>query len=87
MWLRQARHLEQEPRDWPWMPVYILFSSFFLMPVRLYGFVRMAHAASWGTRRNAFKADRRVNPYALVPYLIAATLLGAEIALVIHTPS
>ena len=32
------------------MPVYILFSSFFLMPVRLLGFFRMAHVAGWGTR-------------------------------------
>jgi hyaluronan synthase len=87
MWLRQARHLEQEHRDWPWMPVYILFSSFFLMPVRLAGFVRMAHAASWGTRRNAFKADRHFNPYAAVPYAIAAAFIGAELAFVIHAPS
>jgi hyaluronan synthase len=87
MWLRQVRHLEREPRDWPWMPVYILFSSFFLMPVRLSGFVRMAHAASWGTRSNAFKADRRLNPYAAIPYLIAATILGAEIALIVNAAS
>jgi hyaluronan synthase len=87
MWLRQVRHLEQEPRDWPWMPAYILFSSFFLMPVRLSGFVRMAHAASWGTRRHAFEADRRLNPYAAIPYLIAAAILGAELVIVIHAPS
>jgi hyaluronan synthase len=76
------------------MPLYILFSSFFLMPVRLTGFVRMAHAASWGTRRDAFKAGRhdaavgrRLNPYAVIPYLIAAAILGAELVIVIHAPS
>jgi hyaluronan synthase len=30
------------------MPVYVLASTFFMMPVRLIGFVRMAHSASWG---------------------------------------
>lgn len=88
MWLRQVRHLEREPRDWGWMPIYILFSSFFLMPVRLSGFVRMAHAASWGTRRDAFKADTAErNPYAVIPYLIALAILGAELVLVVKAPT
>jgi hyaluronan synthase len=87
MWLRQIRHLETEPRDWPWMPVYILFSSLFLMPVRLSGFVRMAHAASWGTRRDSFKAQRRLNPSALIPYLIAVAILGGELALIVTAPA
>lgn len=88
MWLRQARHLEREPRDWLWMPVYILFSSLFLMPVRLCGFVRMAHAANWGTRRNAFRAGRhRINPQAVIPYLIAVAVIGGELVLVITAPS
>ena len=87
MWLRQVRHLEATPRDWPWMPAYILFSSLFLMPVRLSGFIRMAHNASWGTRRNAFTAKRRLNPYAVVPYLISAAILGAEIALIVKAPA
>lgn len=83
MWLRQYRHLVDVPRDYGWMPVYILFSTFFLMPIRILGFVRMAHAAAWGTRRNAYAGGgrRRLNPKALIPYLVAAATIGAEIVL------
>lgn len=86
MWLRQFRHLVDEPRDWPWMPVYILFSSCFLMPVRLLGFFRMAHTAGWGTRRHAYAGARqRLNPLAAVPYLIGGVMIGAEIVLLTRT--
>lgn len=85
MWLRQARHLADVPQDWPWMPVYILFSSFFLMPIRLMGFFRMAHAAGWGTRKDSYAGERRrLNPLALVPYAIGAVVIGAEVALITH---
>lgn len=85
MWLRQIRHLKAEPRDVLWMPVYILFSSTFLMGVRLLGFIRMAHVAKWGTRKGAYvggRRRRRINPRALIPYLIAFTVLGAELVAV-----
>ena len=36
------------------MPVYVIFSTLFLLPIRLYGFIRMAKPAGWGTRENAF---------------------------------
>jgi hyaluronan synthase len=32
-------------------------SSLFLMPIRLLGFFRLAHAGSWGTRENAYTAE------------------------------
>lgn len=85
MWLRQHRHLVDVPADYLWMPTYVLFSSFFLMPLRLYGFVRMAHAAGWGTRSQAYSGGerRRLNALAAVPYLLAAVLIGAEVALVV----
>jgi cellulose synthase/poly-beta-1,6-N-acetylglucosamine synthase-like glycosyltransferase len=85
MWLRQLRHLHDEPRDWAWMPIYILFSSFFLMPIRLMGFFRMAHAAAWGTRQDSYAGERRLNPKALIPYLLGALVIGAEVALITHT--
>ena len=50
MSLRQQRHLEQCPGDIFMMPVYVIFSTLFLLPIRLYGFVRMAKPAGWGTR-------------------------------------
>lgn len=83
MWLRQLRHLAEVPRDYLWMPLYVLFSSFFLMPIRILGFVRMAHVSGWGTRKNAYRAHRHsLNPWAAIPYLAAALLIGAEIVLV-----
>lgn len=54
MAIRQLRHLEEVPGDWWRMPAFVLFSSMFLMPIRLIGFFRMAHVAAWGTRRDAY---------------------------------
>lgn len=86
MWLRQLRHLRHEPRDLLWMPAYVLFSSLFLMPIRLIGYVRMAHVAGWGTRRGAYAGKgRRLNPKALIPYASAAALIGAQLAVITRT--
>ena len=80
MWVRQIRHLTEAPRDLLWMPAYVLFSSFFLMPIRILGFVRMAHSAAWGTRNGAYAGGRRkLNPFATVPYCLAVLITGAEI--------
>ena len=54
MSIRQRRHLEQRPDDIVLMPVYVLFSTLFLLPIRLYGFARMAKPAGWGTRANVY---------------------------------
>ena len=54
MSLRQQRHLEQCPSDILYIPLYVIFSTFFLLPIRLYGFLRMAKPAGWGTRANAY---------------------------------
>jgi hyaluronan synthase len=58
MCIRQFRHLRERPLDILWMPVFVLISSLFLMPIRLLGFFRMAHRGSWGTRDNAYTADQ-----------------------------
>lgn len=83
MWARQYRHVVEVPRDLLWMPAYILFSSFFLMPVRIIGFCVMARTAGWGTRADSYRGEaHRLNPWALIPVLAAALLIGAEVALV-----
>jgi cellobiuronic acid synthase len=56
MSIRHFRHLRERPLDLFWMPVFVLISSLFLMPIRLLGFFRMAHAGSWGTRAHAYTA-------------------------------
>ena len=54
MAIRQMRHLAEKPTDFLRLPLFILFSTLFLMPVRLLGFFRMAHASGWGTRKGAY---------------------------------
>jgi len=54
MSIRQIRHLQEVPSDFFRLPVFILTSTFFLMPVRFLGFLRMAHASAWGTRDGAY---------------------------------
>jgi hyaluronan synthase len=56
MGLRHLRHLAERPTDILWMPVFVLISSAFLMPIRLIGFFRCAHAGSWGSRADAYTA-------------------------------
>jgi len=62
MCLRQARHLAEVPNDFFWMPFYILFSTLVLMPIRLYGFIRLAHVGGWGTRADAYTGGGEVSP-------------------------
>jgi hyaluronan synthase len=54
MSIRQIRHLSEKPSDFFRLPVFIIVSTFFLMPIRLMGFFRMAHASGWGTRAGAY---------------------------------
>ncbi|MFE7846351.1 glycosyltransferase family 2 protein [Microbacterium sp. NPDC057407] len=55
MAIRQLRHLSEKPSDFFRLPIFILASTAFLMPIRLIGFFRMAHVAGWGTRAGAYK--------------------------------
>jgi hyaluronan synthase len=54
MAIRQMRHLSEKPSDFFRLPVFIIVSTFFLMPIRLLGFFRLAHASGWGTRAGAY---------------------------------
>ena len=54
MCLRQQRHLNEVPNDVFMMPFFILFSTLVLMPVRIYGFIRLGHVGGWGTRADAY---------------------------------
>jgi hypothetical protein len=56
MSIRQLRHLAEKPSDFLRLPVFIVFSTLFLMPIRLIGFFRMAHVSGWGTRAGAYRA-------------------------------
>jgi cellobiuronic acid synthase len=54
MGVRHLRHLSERPSDFLRLPAFILISTLFLMPVRLLGFFRMAHASHWGTRAHGY---------------------------------
>jgi hyaluronan synthase len=54
MAIRQIRHLSEKPTDFFRLPVFIIVSTAFLMPIRLIGFFRMGHASGWGTRAGAY---------------------------------
>lgn len=60
MSLRQARHLHEVPGDVFLMPFFILFSTVVLMPIRIYGFMRLGHVGGWGTRAHAFSGTTRL---------------------------
>jgi hyaluronan synthase len=60
MAIRQIRHLQEVPGDALRLPVFIVVSTLFLMPVRLLGFLRMAHVAGWGTRAGAYSGGGAV---------------------------
>ncbi len=46
--------------------------------------MRMARNDGWGTRKNAFYGDEarttRMNPWGVVPYALAATMIFAGVA-------
>lgn len=88
MAIRQLRHLSEKPSDFLRLPVFILVSTLFLMPIRLLGFFRMAHASGWGTRAGAYAGgdpaiepapDRAVRPPA-APSRATAVLTRAAAA-------
>jgi len=54
MGIRQLRHLSEKPTDFFRLPIFILVSTIFLMPVRLLGFFRLGHVSGWGTRAGAY---------------------------------
>ncbi len=76
--VRQSRHLADRPSDALRLPVFILASTLFLMPVRILGFVLMGHVATWGTRKGAY-AGREATPVEPPPsWPVADTLPLAD---------
>jgi hyaluronan synthase len=83
-YIRQARHFEDHPKDLWLLPAFTLLNTFMLMPIRIWGFVRMARNDGWGTRANAFSGDevaaRHVNPWGAIPYVLATVMVFAGVA-------
>jgi hyaluronan synthase len=75
--IRQSRHLAQHPGDFFRLPAYLLLGTFFLTPIRLLGFVRMAQDSGWGTRDGGYSGERARNPKAIIPLLVATALIAS----------
>jgi len=71
MAIRQLRHLSEKPSDFFRLPVFIIVSTFFLMPIRVLGFFRMGHASGWGTRAGAYAGGDAPTELTAVPVPVA----------------
>lgn len=82
-YLRQMRHFDERPKDLLLLPAFTVLNTFVLMPIRIYGFMRMARDDGWGTRRNAYGGESvtgRPNPLGAIPYGLALVFVFAGIA-------
>lgn len=83
-YIRQARHFEDHPRDLMLLPLFTILNTFMLMPIRIWGFMRMARNDGWGTRKHAFEGEQTVtkhrNPWGVIPYVLAGTMILAGVA-------
>ena len=77
--VRFGFHFADRPSDLAYLPAFMVINTFVLMPIRVVGFVRMAHNASWGTRVHAFAGHRERNALVLVPYLLGTAMLATSV--------
>ena len=77
--VRFQRPINQKPVEFWRLPFYMFLNIFLLVPIRLVGFMRSAHMSGWGTRKNAYKGERKFNIYAIIPYIITFALLALSI--------
>lgn len=75
MAIRQMRHLSEKPSDFFRLPMFIIVSTFFLMPIRLIGFFRLAHASGWDLSRRLRRRSDAGGPGGRRP---AAVLHGPD---------
>jgi hyaluronan synthase len=77
--IRFGRHFAYRPQDLLFLPTFMVINTMLLLPVRLLGFFRCAHNASWGTRADSFAGEKSRSALVLVPYLIGGVLLGGSV--------
>jgi hyaluronan synthase len=59
--IRQLRVLNESPRHFVFLPLYIIILTFILAPVRMLGFARLADDMGWGTRANSYVAKKKAS--------------------------
>jgi hyaluronan synthase len=77
--VRFGRHFAYRPQDLLFLPTFMIINTLLLLPVRLLGFFRCAHNASWGTRKDGFAGEKNRSALMLVPYLLGGLLLGGSV--------
>jgi len=78
--VRFGRHFAYAPADLLYLPAFTAINTLLLMPIRVAGFMRMAHDSGWGTRGGAgYAGTRRRNPQVIIPYALAVLLLAAAV--------
>jgi len=82
--VRFGRHFAYRPQDILFLPAFMLINTVVLLPVRLIGFFRCAHNASWGTRADSFAGERARSPQVLIPYLIGGAMLAGSVAMSLY---
>ncbi|MBD0738310.1 glycosyltransferase family 2 protein [Streptomyces sp. CBMA29] len=76
---RFGRHFAYRPQDLLFLPTFMVINTLLLLPVRLLGFFRCAHNASWGTRADSFAGEKSHSSLVLVPYVIGGLMLGGSV--------
>ncbi|MFJ5232949.1 glycosyltransferase family 2 protein [Kitasatospora sp. NPDC088391] len=77
--VRFGRHFAYRTQDLVFLPVFMVINTFVLLPVRLLGFFRMGHNASWGTRKDGFAGERARSVKVVIPYLLGSALLFGSV--------
>ncbi|WP_235502479.1 glycosyltransferase family 2 protein [Kitasatospora sp. Root187] len=73
--IRFGRHFAYRSTDMLYLPIFMVINTFLLLPVRLLGFFKMGHNASWGTRDDSFAGERARSPKVVIPYLLGGAIL------------
>lgn len=53
--VRQIGHFRRKPDDIKYLPDFVITLTFLMTPIRIWGFITMFQAASWGTRSGAIR--------------------------------
>lgn len=77
--LRFGRHFAFRPTDLFFLPLFMVINTGILLPIRLLGFFRCAHNASWGTRADSFAGERSRSVLVLIPYILGSIMLAASV--------
>ncbi|MFJ1793561.1 glycosyltransferase family 2 protein [Kitasatospora griseola] len=77
--VRFGRHFAYRAQDLVYLPVFMVINTFILLPVRLLGFFRMGHNASWGTRADSFAGEKVRSAKVVIPYLLGSALLVGSV--------